>query len=471
MDAGAARAFKATAFGSTGDPAAGVTVTFDVRGANPATYTALTAGDGSATVTHTGVNVGVDTFSVLATINGNLTSGGTMAARWNWVPPPPVVPGPGPTITGLTPADGPVITDAVNVDATITAPPGGWITALSVTARPVGTDAGDPQQRVLPWAGVGFGRFDPTVISNGQWVLTASATDSNNDTTTVETILIVDGKAGSTGRCNPPTLTETGTDRGTMTFGYDFEDRRTTETDAIGRVVSITLDPLGRTTTENWQTAGLVTIAGYNPDGEMVTVTNPAGETTSYGYDPAGNQTSATDPLGHTTTTTYDSRSLPTMRADALGRATTSTYGPAARMIRQTTASGTESTFGYDRRGNQTSMTDGLGNTDHRTYDAVGNLTTMTDARGFTTSYTHDAANQQIQITDPIGGTASFGYDPGGRQNRVTDPNGGDRTRIFNRAGDPFYESDALGRVTEHRYDQAGRRTAWLPARGFPTAY
>ncbi|HSV82081.1 MAG TPA: FG-GAP-like repeat-containing protein [Ramlibacter sp.] len=151
--------------------------------------------------------------------------------------------------------------------------------------------------------------------------------------------------------------------------------------------------------------------------------------------------TTVTDPLGAVTTLEYD----------AAGRLTR-LAGPAVN------GAVAERRFGYNSAGDVLSVTDGLGRVTSYEYDANGNQTLQRDAAGNTVSRSFDARNQLLTetvyaVADADGaGTASqpsaplttrYVYDAGGR-NLLR------------------FVLSAEGRVTEHRYNGLGERTATL---------
>lgn len=106
-------------------------------------------------------------------------------------------------------------------------------------------------------------------------------------------------------------------------------------------------------------------------------------ETTTYGYDPAGNMTSMTDQAGN------------------------------------------DWTWSFDVLGRQTSATDPDTGTTTSTYDLAGNVLTATDARNITLAYSYDSLNRKLrQFKDTASLTtgtllASWSYDPTGDKGQL----------------------------------------------------
>lgn len=121
-------------------------------------------------------------------------------------------------------------------------------------------------------------------------------------------------------------------------LGYDRSGRQIRTADEAGRNQRATVDLAGRITH----------VTDYAPNG------NPL-RTKEFGYDPVGNLTTVTDPLENTTHYTYN----------ALNQLT--------RQVEPTsTSESITTTFGYDAAGNRTSFTDGRGNTTRHTVNSWG---------------------------------------------------------------------------------------------------
>ncbi|MGH7392720.1 MAG: RHS repeat-associated core domain-containing protein, partial [Candidatus Rokuibacteriota bacterium] len=272
---------------------------------------------------------------------------------------------------------------------------------------------------------------------------------------------------------------------------------------------------------------------------DLVTqVRDHAGRTVNYTYDAQGNLLTVTDPAGGVTEYTYDQ---PTMWGrmitlkDARGLVfLTNEYDAAGRVVRQTQADGTTYQFAYtldvdgkiiqtdvtNPRGsvrrvtfnaagypltdtaahgtplaqtttyernaaNQpTAIIDALGRRTEYTYDAQGNVLTVTRLAGtpsaVTTTYTYEPTwNQVATVTDPLSHTTTFGYDAQGNLTTTTNPLGHQTTMMYNPAGQPLtvttpaetttfgYDrgdlatvTDATGKTTTRFTDNVGRVTA-----------
>ncbi len=243
--------------------------------------------------------------------------------------------------------------------------------------------------------------------------------------------------------------------------------------DADANLVAIT-DPLGYVTTMTYDTRGnLLTLTGpapesitetwtYNPDNQVTSHTNGAGETTTYGY-AGGLQTSITDAEGGVTQHVFDTQE---------------------RLVEITSPEGRTTEYDYDSAGNLASVTSPSGATVTYTHDAAGNVLTETTARGHTTTYTYDQAGRVLTATNPTGTVTTNTYDAAGRRTGTVttspsdevlretsttyDPAGRvltqslfDRTVVthaYTPAGRLSYSRDAEDRDTYYDYDRTGRQ-------------
>ena len=167
---------------------------------------------------------------------------------------------------------------------------------------------------------------------------------------------------------------------------------------------------------------------------------------TSYGYDPNGDLTSVTTPLGHPTQWACDGLGVKASRTDALGRLTTYTLDGWERVTTTTYPDSSTKTVSYDADSNVTAFSDATGTT-ARTYDAdsrllseskagatvvshtydaagkLGLLSTTTDANGRVLTYAYTSLNQPYTVSEAAG-TVTYAYDANGNQTGISNPNG-----------------------------------------------
>jgi RHS repeat-associated protein len=267
----------------------------------------------------------------------------------------------------------------------------------------------------------------------------------------------------------------------TSSTTYNAMGLPATQTDALGRVTTLTYDKDGRLTTRTlpdpdeggpktapqWTYAydrvgqqldaldpiGAHTMATFDSLGRQVTATRSdrIGETTVYfpttlGYDDAGNLTTSTTPLGHATTVEHNKAGQPTVTSDATGRFVKIGYDLAGREASRAAGQNTTyvnpvATTTYDLAGRATSTSDctatagGACGTVLRTastvYDAAGRRTQTTSPQGRPTFYGYDGAGQltwiaqRVDPATPVTAvTVGLGYDPAGHRSHMVDGNG-----------------------------------------------
>jgi len=227
----------------------------------------------------------------------------------------------------------------------------------------------------------------------------------------------------------------------------------TTTTAAVGGGTT----PAGLLATTTTPGGAVETIAYYS-DGDVASVTDPAGEVTKYGYDNIGRVISKTVvsssyPKGLTTSYTYngagqvltetDPPVTDHVTGDLHTPQTTNTYdadGNLTSVAVADTSGGDASrttSYGFNSHDEMTSKTDALGNKTTFSYSVYGNQITQTDANGDTTDYAYDADGQLLTVTltgytgDPANPSSpvnlveqSRAYDPDGRLASITDSMG-----------------------------------------------
>lgn len=234
--------------------------------------------------------------------------------------------------------------------------------------------------------------------------------------------------------------------------------------DTAANQVRASTDPLGRTTTFEYDAAGNVTKivdpalhetrftydAVFN---RVKTITDALNQITAFTYDPAnGNLLTVKDPLNHITTITYNAFGQPI-----------SVQGPIA----------TEppATFSYDTTGNLITTTDPVGNQTQRVYDAVSRLTRLTDPRGFATQFRYDPLNRVTEIADAAHGVTQFGYDGNGNLLSVADAKDQATTYTYETMDRLATRKDALNRTESYQYDPAGNLTQFTDRQTQPATF
>jgi YD repeat-containing protein len=246
---------------------------------------------------------------------------------------------------------------------------------------------------------------------------------------------------------------------------YDSQGNLTKQVDSAGNGTELIFDP-----------------ASQQPVGRI----DVLGNRTSYGYDPTGNLATVTGPDGTVRSLTYDTSGYPTVLRNGRNEEMRYMYDAQGRIVQKTYPDGSQSSFTYSVRGNLTSYADSHGTTtmtydaaDRLTrvdypgerflnyqYDTAGRRSQIVDQEGFTTNYSYDAQGRLTILTDALGANiVSYEYDSAGRLEREVKGNGTTTTYEYNAFGqiirmrnlDPAAQ---LLSKFEYTFDQFGRRSS-----------
>ncbi|WP_330186108.1 LamG-like jellyroll fold domain-containing protein [Dactylosporangium sp. AC04546] len=247
------------------------------------------------------------------------------------------------------------------------------------------------------------------------------------------------------------------------TVTYDLAGRPVAESDfdAAGTLLRRTsnrFDPEGNLVAVT-DARGATTTLTYDPTGLVTSVAQPAAGsdviTTSFGYDAGGNRTRFTDGRGNAFLTTYNTWSLPestiepstTAYPNLADRTFTVAYDANGQAVKTTQPGGVNLALTYDTMGNVTRQA-GTGAevaTAERTfgYDLAGRLTGAAAQDG-TNTFTYDDRNLLLSAAGPSGsssftytadgfmasrtdaaGTTAYGYDTAARLATITNAGAG----------------------------------------------
>ena len=299
---------------------------------------------------------------------------------------------------------------------------------------------------------------------------------------------------------------------GKLKYGFDAQNRVTSETDQLGHTTAIAYDSAGNVS-KVIKPGGAEWALGHDAAGNLTSVEDPEGGKRSYEYDAKNRLTHYTDPRGGSWSYEWSAANDLTKVTDPEGGETTLTYNASGQPLTATDPDEHKSEFSYDARGNQTSATDPLGHKtsfeyDARNYltartlpglktealerDALGDLLARTTPEGHKTKYAYDANGLPTQVTDPAEGVWKIERNAMERPTAYTDPlgqeakvtyNGNLRpTKVLNRRGkETTYAYDLANQLTEvkrpegevwkYGYDARGNRSSTLDPRGNETTY
>lgn len=248
---------------------------------------------------------------------------------------------------------------------------------------------------------------------------------------------------------------------GTTSFDYGDAGRPVAERhDRNGIALAHDYDQLGRRVRLALSRHGEPLAAwayGYDPDGRITRVVDPAGGATRLAYDPTGRLAEVAHPNGVTTTWSYDHAGQP---------AALTVTGPAGTL--------SEWTLAHDADGNRTHAACRPGNGGHTVtatygYDQLGRLLRADDAAGATVfawdpagnlldsdaDAAYDAADQVL-----ADGAATYRHDPAGNLTARIPTNGGPAFACdYDSLGRPARLTTA-GEHVAFAYDGLGRRVA-----------
>ena len=373
---------------------------------------------------------------------------------------------PSATVGGASLVDGQVVTQPVEVTATLTPPAGARITSWTVDYRV-------PGEATTTVIGTGTSTsvsadLDPTKMRNGAYVVTVRATSSNGGVTAAETTVVIDGQM-KLGRYTT-TFNDMTVGLGGVPFGiertYDSFEKSSGDfgfgwsLDLADFRVS-TNGPLG---SDGWTMQGCGGGLIFSPlcfsstKAHFVTVTWPDGRTETFDLTPAAGSTffsglttaQFTGREGATSTLTAPDNSLYLMGADLNGGlfGSDGVYNPTQFVL-------------TDRSGTKYTLQIGVGMT--RMEDTTGHIVTVTDRgvssnRGPGITFDRDPQGRVTVITDPAGKQARYAYDAAGDLVKVTDRDGSEMALAY-AAGHLLLTTNPVGRppLRTMHYDADGR--------------
>ncbi|MFF8842160.1 DNRLRE domain-containing protein [Streptomyces sp. NPDC015127] len=198
---------------------------------------------------------------------------------------------------------------------------------------------------------------------------------------------------------------------------------------------------------------------------------SPEGRTWRFGYDPRGNLTSVTDPKGVATATEGDYTS-------------TSEYDSLGRLVKETDANG-HATLNSDFHpsGYPEKITDPLGNASGFVYDPRGNVLKVTNAKGAEVTQAYDDFGRPLEKKEPKDRAAGVfittpapEYDANDNITKVVAANGSVSTSVYDKADQiteaavPGDEAGAPARRTTTTYDKVGNPLTITEPKGNATA-
>jgi len=255
---------------------------------------------------------------------------------------------------------------------------------------------------------------------------------------------------------------------GVYRFTYDKFGDPTSFSDPLGDTSSAGYDRMGRPVFNTLPTGNVPganpdafsSTNTYDPEGRLLSATDPLGKTESFAYDPAGNLV-ATVVGGHQTSYGYDAAGRWTVVTRPNGSQSTLSDLSNGHVGEVCDDGNNCEEYTYDALGRPASVTDALGNTSSFVYSPGGLLLSSTDANGVTTSYTHDADGRTtgISYSDGITHPVTFDFDADGRMLAMTDASG-TSSFTYDSLGRKTREVSGLGMESDLVYDRLNHVTS-----------
>ncbi|RXT19601.1 peptidase C39 [Rhizobium leguminosarum] len=249
-------------------------------------------------------------------------------------------------------------------------------------------------------------------------------------------------------------------------FDYDAADRVTRITYPDGTSARYTYQRLELVSYKNRE--GRLWRYQYDANRRLIAIIDPLRQTTGLGYDPAGNLTSLTDPKGNVTSWSYDVQDRQTSKKYADNSTVTYTYETTTSRLKSALdALGQTKQYSYAIDDNLSGLTylNAVNPTPNVTftYDPYySRLVSMADGVGVT-GYTYNASfvdgAQQLArecftatSAPDCSHTITYGYDALGRS----------ASRQISGSGPETFQYDAIGRVTNHSSDLGAFELGYL---------
>jgi YD repeat-containing protein len=200
----------------------------------------------------------------------------------------------------------------------------------------------------------------------------------------------------------------------------------------------------------------------------LLSTTDPVGRTTSNTYNTAGNQLTSVDGGGFTTTYVVNSRGLPTSITppdpDGAGPLTSPVtnlaYDSYSRLITLTNPDSSTQTFTYNSADQILTTVDELAKTTTIGYDSLGRRTSVTDRVNALTQFVYDSLSRVTKQTDALGNATDIEFNNRGMVTKIKYPDA-DGAGPLTRAED-IRAYDEVGNMTSQG-DPAGNYQSTTP--------
>ena len=482
---------------ASGQPLADLPIVLNVAGPDSQVLSGTTNQQGVAVIPYVGQSPGTDGLVANADVGGMTAVSNVISVSWAYgsgassTSPPP-------TISSPSPADGSVVTSPVPISATITPPAGQSISSWAVTYQEL-----DPGPVVTLASGTGtppspLATFDPTLLPNGTYAITVSATASGGGTQSETTTVAVQGnlKLGRYVATFNDLVVPVGGLQIAVQRIYDSTKKATSGDFGFGWRVALSdfrvtangsLGQGGWTEYPTQCVLGLCEYAYKSSIPHYVTVTWPTGRQEVFDFTPqagvavfytqgttaftarAGTNTTSTlqvvgdttanyqfdgnlyngsgqvvDPTEYLLTTPSGVKYVLSIQAGLVSESdpngdtiTVSTSGVQSTLGPTSSSSpGPSISFTRDSEGRITEITGPSGQVLKYSYSSSGDLVASTDARGDVTTYAYDSSHDLLSVTGPTSSApvTQMHYGSSGRLVSITNAEG-QTTQVTNNVG------------------------------------
>ena len=240
-------------------------------------------------------------------------------------------------------------------------------------------------------------------------------------------------------------------------------------------------DTTGKITGWQYTVADTGAVEIYDPKGKLQLVRERNGRTAMLAYNAANQLTTVTGPRGRSTSFTYDASSRVASVTAPDGAVTSYGYNTTGMLASITRPDGSVRQYVYEDTRFPTALTGIVDENGSRyatfAYDAQGRATTSEHAGGTDSYQFQYGANNQTTVTDPAGKTSVYSFL---KQNGVLLPTsisapcglcGSTRqSSSYDANNNLIRETDYLGNVTTHAYDNQHRETQRVGGAGTANA-
>lgn len=202
----------------------------------------------------------------------------------------------------------------------------------------------------------------------------------------------------------------------------------------------------------------------YDPNGNLLTLTDAKNQTTTYTYDNMDRLATRKDALNRQESYQYDLASNLTTFTDRKNQVTTFQYDPLDRRTLTSYADSTTVGVTYDAVGNVTKLTDSASGSIDWTYDVLDRVTQEATPQGIV-RYTYDAISQRLTMRANAQQPVTYNYDPNSQLSQVTQGTLS-ATLTHDALGRRTQLQRSNGVTTTYNYDPASRLLGITHAKG-----